>query len=56
MNLKCEYCEKDAIQIWYGSGLMYENEDRKRPTLYPLCKDHSIPTNFIPIKRRKNDT
>ena len=57
MTLKCVYCNKDAVQIWYGSGLMYEfNKERKRPVLYPLCEDHSLPTSFIPIrKENKNE-
>jgi hypothetical protein len=56
MRLKCVYCDKDAIQIWYGSGLIYElNEGRKRPVLYPLCEDHSLPTSFISIKKEKKN-
>lgn len=56
MTLKCIYCDKDAVQIWYGSGLMYEfNKERKRPLLYPLCEDHSLPTSFIPIKKENRE-
>ena len=55
MNLKCEYCNKDAVQIWYGSGLMYNKNGRIRPVLYPLCEDHAIPSAFIPIKKEKKN-
>jgi len=52
MRLKCEYCNKDAVQIWYGSGLMrLTTMGKKRPILHPLCKDHKNPTAFIPIKK-----
>jgi len=51
MRLKCQYCNKDAVQIWYGSGLICKLPDGKlRPVLVPLCKDHKVSASFIPIK------
>lgn len=56
MKLKCDYCNKDAIQIWYGSGLIYTLPDGKiRPVLHPLCEDHHCSTAFIPIRKENKD-